>query len=100
VLACVALVSQLTFYLVILFIPHIIDFLMKATVKFQGRKLYGDTKVRANGTLDPPNYPAVAHMFLKLTPMTEKQLVEILLIVEVVISLGAISLALLQYVFS
>lgn len=100
VLACVALVSQLTFYLVILFIPHIIDFFMKATVRFQGRKLYGDTKIRANGTLDPPKYPAVAHMLLKFTPMTEKRLVETLIIIEIVIALTAVSLALLQYVFS
>jgi UDP-N-acetylglucosamine--dolichyl-phosphate N-acetylglucosaminephosphotransferase len=100
ILACVALVSQLTFYLVILFIPHIIDFFMKATVKFQGRKLYGDTKIRTDGTLDPPKYPAIAHMLLKLTPMTERQLVEILIIIEIVIALSAVSLALLQYVFS
>jgi UDP-N-acetylglucosamine--dolichyl-phosphate N-acetylglucosaminephosphotransferase len=100
VLACVALVSQLTFYLVILFIPYIIDFLMKATVKFQGRKLYGDTKIRADGTLEPPKYPAAAHIILKFTPMTEKQLVKALIIIEIVFALIAISLASLSFVFS
>ncbi|MFX1518654.1 MAG: hypothetical protein ACFFCD_01835 [Promethearchaeota archaeon] len=100
VLACVALVSQLTFYLVILFIPHIIDFFMKATVRFQGRKLYGDTKIRTDGTLEPPKYPAVAHMLLKFNPMTEKQLVKFLILIEIIFALIAISLALLSFVFS
>ncbi len=100
VLACVALVSQLTFYLVILFIPYIIDFFMKATVKFQGRKLYGDTKIRTDGTLEPPKYPAVAHVLLKFNPMTEKQLVKALILIEIVFAFIAISLALLSFVFS
>ncbi len=73
---------------------------MKATVKFQGRKLYGDTKIRADETLEPPKYPAVAHVLLKFTPMTEKRLVKALLIIELVFALIAISLASLSFLFA
>ena len=93
VLAVAAVIGKVEMIGVIIIIPHLIDFFMKAKVKFQGRGLFGDAKINSNGTLSPAPYPSLAHVILESARLTEKQLVIRLILIEIVVGVIATVLA-------
>ncbi|MCS4540964.1 MAG: hypothetical protein HY929_01375 [Euryarchaeota archaeon] len=97
-IASAAIIGKIEFICVILMIPYAIDFTLKMMVRrpFAGRYIYGDTKVREDGILTPPQYPALAHAFLISGSLNEKQLVQRILTLEVVYAMIAILFAILR----
>lgn len=93
----VGLVSGLIFAAAVVSIPAGFDFVLKISTKrpFAARGLHGNTTVSSDGTLAPPNYPALSHAFLKVTKMTESGLVSSILAMEATYSILAIALTLL-----
>ena len=49
---------------------------------FSARTEYGNTIVESDGYLRAPGYPALAHVFMRMTSMSERSLVESLLLME------------------
>jgi UDP-N-acetylglucosamine--dolichyl-phosphate N-acetylglucosaminephosphotransferase len=96
-IAVIAIIAQLEFAAIVLSIPAAIDFSLKILTKnpFSGRKRYGDTSIREDGTLEPPDYPALTHMFMKIEPMTEKKLVIIIIFMQMIYAALAIFITLL-----
>jgi hypothetical protein len=71
------------------------DFALKAMQRnpFNGRKVHGDTLVDADGTLRPPEYPSLAHAFMKVSPIKERGLVLSLLGMQALFALISILIA-------
>ncbi len=86
--AVIGLVSRLEFAAIVVSLPAALDFTLKTLSKrpFSQRKLFGDTKVGHDGTMLPPSYPALAHAFMRVASVSEKQLVVSLLAMEAVFS--------------
>jgi UDP-N-acetylglucosamine--dolichyl-phosphate N-acetylglucosaminephosphotransferase len=84
-LAAMGLAAGLEFEAVILSIPAAMDFALKMIYRrpFKQRHVLGNTKVRPDGTLDPAPYPALAHAFLKVSPLKERDLVVSMLSMQV-----------------
>ncbi len=97
-IATISLQASLEVAAIICLTPAIIDFALKITSKapFGQRHIYGNTVVQPDGTLTPPRYRALAHAFLRLTPLSEPDLVRSILIMQVFYSLGAIMLVITQ----
>jgi UDP-N-acetylglucosamine--dolichyl-phosphate N-acetylglucosaminephosphotransferase len=95
-IATIGLVSHMEFAAIIISMPAALDFTLKMLSRrpFSQRKLFGDTKVASNGTLTPPRYPALAHAFMRVAAVTERQLVLSVLATEAVFSALAVSLTL------
>jgi len=76
-LAAMGLAAGLEFEAVVLSIPAAMDFALKMIYRrpFKQRHVLGNTKVRPDGTLEPAPYPAVAHAFLRVSPLKERDLV-------------------------
>jgi len=83
-LAALGLASGLEFEAIILSIPAAMDFALKMSHRhpFKQRHIFGNTKVRADGTLEPATYPAVVHAFMKVSPISERDLVVSLLAMQ------------------
>ena len=90
--------SGLVFAAIALSIPAALDFTLKILTKrpFAARSVHGNTIISSNGTLSPPNYPALPHAFMKLAPLSEKDLVASILALEAIFAVigAAITLAL------
>jgi UDP-N-acetylmuramyl pentapeptide phosphotransferase/UDP-N-acetylglucosamine-1-phosphate transferase len=96
-LAAMGLAAGLEFEAIVLSIPAAMDFALKMIDKrpFRQRRTFGNTKVLADGTLQPAPYPAIAHAFMKVTPMKERGLVVSVLAMQAVFALIAIAVAVL-----
>jgi len=95
-LAALGLASGLEFEAIVLSIPAAMDFALKMVHRqpFKQRHMFGNTRVRADGTLEPADYPAVVHAFMKVSPITEKELVVSLLAMQAVFASLAIGIGL------
>lgn len=82
--ASIAILGQVEIAAIIMMIPAAIDFFLKMVAKshFSHRKIYGDTRVMNDGTFMPPPYPALAHAFMKVERLKEKELVLALLYMQ------------------
>jgi UDP-N-acetylglucosamine--dolichyl-phosphate N-acetylglucosaminephosphotransferase len=97
-LAAMGLSAGLEFEAIVLSIPAAMDFALKMMHRrpFKQRHLFGNAKIRADGTLEPASYPAVVHAFMKVSPITEKELVLSLLAMQAVFAALAIAIALVH----
>ena len=95
-LAALGLASGLEFEAIVLSIPAAMDFTLKMMHRhpFKQRHMFGNTRVRADGTLEPAAYPAVVHAFMKVSPITEKDLVASLLAMQAVFAALAVGITL------
>ncbi|MDA4123948.1 MAG: hypothetical protein OK438_00665 [Thaumarchaeota archaeon] len=93
--AVIGILARVEFEAIVLSIPAAMDFALKAMQKkpFGGRKIHGNTSVDADGTLTPPGYPALAHAFMKVSPIKERGLVLSLLSMQALFALTAIVIA-------
>lgn len=91
-LAVMGLAAGLEFPAIILSIPAAMDFALKMMHRrpFKQRSIYGNTTVRSDGTLEPANYPAVVHAFMKVSPIGEKGLVVSVLAMQALYAVIAI----------
>jgi len=96
VIAVAAIVARIKLPFLICMIPYAVDFFMKATAKFQGRSKYGDTKVNSDGSLDPPPYRSLPHLFLTRWRLSEPKLVKVLLLFETVFCVIALAYTVMQ----
>ncbi|HEV2139134.1 MAG TPA: hypothetical protein VGR53_09860 [Nitrososphaerales archaeon] len=96
-LAAIGLASGLEFEAVVLSIPAAMDFALKMIDRrpFKQRHLFGNTKVRPDGTLDPAPYPALVHAFMKVSPIKERDLVLSVLAMQALFAAAAITIALI-----
>jgi len=96
-LVTIGLISHLEFAAIVLCIPAAFDFTLKTLSKkpFGQRRLFGNTTVSSQGILEPADYPALAHAFLRVAPTTEKSLVRWILLMEGLYACLAVSLTLL-----
>jgi len=90
-LAAIGLASGLEFEAVILSIPAAMDFALKAMHRhpFKQRHLFGNTRIRPDGTLEPAPYPALVHSFMKVSRLRERDLVLSILAMQVLFALAA-----------
>ncbi len=93
-IATVGFASNLVFAAIVVSLPAAFDFTMKMLTRnpFSARKLFGDTVVTSEGILQPPNYPALTHAFMRITPMSEKDIVSSMLFMEAVYAVLAIGI--------
>ncbi|MDA4126845.1 MAG: hypothetical protein OK452_06560 [Thaumarchaeota archaeon] len=96
-LAAMGLASGLEFQAVVLSIPAAMDFALKMINRrpFKQRHLFGNTKVRPDGTLDPAPYPALVHAFMKVSPIKERDLVLSVLAMQGLFAASAIIITLI-----
>ncbi|MDA4126963.1 MAG: UDP-N-acetylglucosamine--dolichyl-phosphate N-acetylglucosaminephosphotransferase [Thaumarchaeota archaeon] len=96
-LAAIGLASGLEFEAVVLSIPAAMDFALKVINRrpFKQRHLFGNTKVRPDGTLDPAPYPALVHAFMKVSPIKERDLVLSVLAMQGLFAAAAIIITLI-----
>ncbi len=95
-IASVALLAGLEFVGILSLMPATIDFALKITNKrpFGQRSFYGDTRALPDGILAPPPYRALAHVFLRMTPMGERDLVLSMILMQSMYSIAAIIISL------
>lgn len=95
-IATIGLTSGLVFAAVVVSIPAALDFTLKMLSRnpFSARKIHGDAIVGEDGILQPPNYAALSHVFMRMTSMTEKSLVNSLLFMEGVYGILAVIITL------
>jgi UDP-N-acetylglucosamine--dolichyl-phosphate N-acetylglucosaminephosphotransferase len=81
---------------IVMMVPSAIDFTLKMLARspFSGRKKFGDTVVAKDGTLIPPGYAALAHAFMNVAQLKEKDLVLALLLMQALYSLLGVFLVL------
>lgn len=77
-------------------VPAGIDFTLKmvSRLPFAQRKLYGDSNVENDGSLVPPLYPALPHVFMRAARFKEKEVVLALLFMQSLYSAFGIFLTL------
>jgi UDP-N-acetylglucosamine--dolichyl-phosphate N-acetylglucosaminephosphotransferase len=92
--AAIGLASGLEFEAVVLSIPAAMDFALKMVNRnpFKQRRIFGHTRVRPDGTLDPAPYPALVHAFMKVSPIKERDLVLSVLAMQALFALVAIAI--------
>jgi len=95
--AIISIVNKVEFVGMIMLLPATIDFMLKAFNRqpFAQRTVYGDTKVKKDGTLEPASYAALPHALLKVASLNEKELVKYLLTIQIIHSV----IALIVFVF-
>jgi UDP-N-acetylglucosamine--dolichyl-phosphate N-acetylglucosaminephosphotransferase len=93
-LAAMGLAAGLEFEAIVLSIPAAMDFALKSMHRrpFKQRHIFGNTKIRADGTLEPAPYPAVVHAFMKVGHISEKDLVVALLAMQAMFAALAIGI--------
>ena len=76
-------------------IPAAMDFALKMMYRrpFKQRHLLGITRVRDDGTLDPAPYPAVVHAFMRVSSITERDLVVSVIAMQALFAVAAIAIA-------
>jgi UDP-N-acetylglucosamine--dolichyl-phosphate N-acetylglucosaminephosphotransferase len=95
-LAALGLASGLEFEAIVLSIPAAMDFALKMMHRhpFKQRHIFGNARIRADGTLEPAGYPAVVHAFMRVSPITEEGLVVSLMAMQAVFAALAIGITL------
>ena len=95
-IATLGLIGGLEFSAIMVSMPAALDFTLKTLSKrpFSHRGRFGDSRIKLDGKLEPPSYPALAHAFLKLVPLAERDLVLSLLLMEFVYAALAVVLTL------
>jgi UDP-N-acetylglucosamine--dolichyl-phosphate N-acetylglucosaminephosphotransferase len=95
-LAALGLASGLEFEAIVLSIPAAMDFALKMMHRhpFKQRHMFGNARVRADGTLEPAGYPAMVHAFMRVSPITEEGLVVSFLSMQAVFAALAIGITL------
>lgn len=98
-LAAMGLSAGLEFQAIILSVPAAMDFTLKVMHRhpFKQRSVFGNTKIRPDGTLMPPDYPAVVHAFMRVSPVNEKGLVSSVLVMQALYAGIALAVTLLFY---
>jgi len=93
-LAAMGLAAGLEFEAIILSIPAAMDFALKMINRnpFKQRRMYGNTALRTDGTLEPAPYPAVVHAFMKVSPLGERGLVLSVLAMQAVFAALAVAI--------
>jgi len=96
-IAAIGIMSGLEFAAIMVSMPAAFDFALKMLDRrpFAQRGVYGDTKVTAEGVLEPPPYPALSHTFLEVSSLDERGLVAAILAMEAVYAILAAILTLL-----
>lgn len=96
-IVAVGFASGLVFPAIVVSIPAGFDFALKISTRrpFAARSIHGNTKLTADGTLTPPNYPALSHAFMRITSQSEKSLVSSILAMQIVYSVLAVALTIL-----
>ncbi len=91
-IATVGLAGGVETAAIILSVPAALDFTLKALTRrpFQGRKDHGNTTVDPSGLLSPPPYPALAHAFMRVGVVREKDVVRSLLGMELLYAVLAV----------
>lgn len=94
-LAAMGLAAGLEFEAIILSIPAAMDFTLKVINRnpFRQRHIFGNTVARPDGSLEPAPYPAVAHAFMKVSPISERGLVISVLAMQAVFASIAVAVA-------
>ena len=94
-LAAMGLAAGLEFEAVVLCIPAAMDFSLKMINRnpFKQRHILGNTRVRPDGTLEPPPYRALVHAFMKVSPIKERDLVLSVLAMQGVFATLAVGIA-------
>jgi len=96
VVAVAAITGKMEVPLLICMIPHIVDFFMKMSVRFGGRRIYGDSRLNPDCTLNPPPYPSLPHVFLRRKRLDEPGLVKVMLLLEGVFCVIALLFVIVQ----
>ena len=95
-LACAVIIGRIEVIGILVLAPHIVDFFTKLLgaigkcKPFGQRKIYGDTVISQDGFLHPPPYVSFPHFIMNIQPTTEKKLVKMLVLFEVLIGIIAI----------
>jgi len=73
---------------IVMIVPSAIDFTLKMLARspFSHRKKFGDTAIAENGALVSPGYAALAHAFMNVARLKEKDLVLALLLMQAMYS--------------
>ncbi len=84
-IAVIGIMAHLEFAAIIVSLPAAFDFTLKMLHRrpFDQRRDYGDTVVTAEGTLKPAPYPALSHVFLSVSNLSERGLVTVILAMEI-----------------
>ncbi len=86
-IASAVIVGNLEFFGLVLFTPYFIEFIMKARTGFRGQN-YGEYR---NGKLLPPKKAeSLTHLIMKLRPMSEKEVVYHMLVIEAIVAIIAL----------
>jgi len=95
-IATIGLIAGLEFQAIVLSMPAALDFALKMLSKrpFSQRSAYGDSTPRRDGTLEPAGYPALAHAFLKISQLSERELVSVILLMQFCYAVLAVVLTL------
>jgi len=82
---------------IVMMVPSAVDFTLKMLARspFSGRKKFGDTVVAEDGTLISPGYAALAHAFMNVARLKERDLVLSLLLMQALYSSLGVFLTLL-----
>lgn len=93
-LVSIGLISNLEFAAIVLSMPAAFDFSLKMLSKrpFGQRKVYGNSTVASDQTLQPAEYPALVHAFMRAAPTNEKSLVRWVLLMEALYAVLAVGL--------
>ncbi len=96
-IAVIGIAAELEFAAIMVSMPAAFDFTLKMFHRrpFAQRRDYGDTRITAEGTLEPAAYPALSHMFLKISNLNERSLVLVILAMESLYAVTAIFLTLI-----
>lgn len=97
VIAVAVVTGRMKLAFVFCLLPFFIDFLMKASIKFEGRIKHGDAKLNPDGTLNPPPYPALPHIILKYKRLDEPKLVRTMLLFQAVFCAIALTHVIMQH---
>jgi UDP-N-acetylglucosamine--dolichyl-phosphate N-acetylglucosaminephosphotransferase len=92
-IAAIGLAAGVEFAAIVVSIPAAIDFALKMQNRnpFKQRSSFGDTRINEDGSLSPPPYPSLAHAFMIVSPINEKNLVKMLLLTEFLYCAVAVS---------
>jgi len=82
--AVVGVLAKLEFVALMVSIPAAFDFALKMLSRrpFGARQVLGDTVLTGEGFLRPPPYPSLSHAFMRVSRLSERELVRQLLFME------------------
>lgn len=88
-IASAAVIGNLEFFGLMLFLPYFLEFALKARGRFSGQS-FGELK---NGKLVPPKQAqSITHLFMRIAPMDERQIVGCIILLETAVAVAALAL--------